>query len=308
MKKDQIKFLCLLFLIAVFIIPATSFAQNNNSKETIIVRDMDLRNKLFFSKDANIWSLDPATKSQIQITQSNDINNFCVSIDGTQVVAVREFRMYLLDLKTGKEVFLTSLTPDASPPSISPSKDKIVYVSNSEKEFDTSTYFGPKWMEKVRHIWLYDLTTKKSVDLTESSSSSHSAPKWSLDGTKISYAKFAGWWNKDWKVFVREMPRGRTKEISGGFYTEWIDKNTVMVSELMGHFGIFDIKSKKRKDEFYARTRHGYSDITFSPLSRQACFVVITADQEESNIDCYNTESKKTSTVVERAGNPMFSR
>ena len=231
-------------MLIVLIIAIIFLSSDRNQKESKLLMEpkISLKNKLmyllsnlssFSGEKGDIWIIDPSDiKNARQLTNVGDISSFSISYDLTKIVLVRNFKkIYMIDLLTGKEDFLTDIevetksgvepslsTFDHSAPSISPTNDKVVFISKSKRDM-------------VKHIWMINVETKEKVDLTENSPNQHSRPKWSPDGSKIFFLTRPGDKN-ELTVFIMNMFNVNKNiiKVSEGFSAEWVDNKTLIIA------------------------------------------------------------------------------
>lgn len=197
----------------------------NASEITRKLQQGELKNKLLYLKDGNIWYQDPNQEIGQQLTTEGGISLFSISQDSSLILIAKGRKLYFWDLIEGKLKYLNTATLDVTTPSISPAKDKIAYISKSKKEFQVSPYLK----RQTRHIWLLDLKSMKSKDITAEENAEFSNVQWSPDGNYLSFHSYR---DKAWKYYILKSgePVSKAKEISEGLRLIWLNNKSVMVS------------------------------------------------------------------------------
>lgn len=299
-----VAYLSIVIIFGLTVMLNLSFATDAENSKFIIIQDISLKNKLLYLKNGDIWVTDPTAKSYQQLTMLNDVSNFTISYDLAKIVLVRNYKkLYIIDLITSKEEFLSDLETDMSSPSISPSNDKIVYISKSRKEFDIS----PFMKDKVRHIWIIDVATKKSSDLTENSSIQYSTPKWSPDGGKISFTSMS-MRSKGWKVYAVKADNNiekNKKEVAEGFYSDWLDNKTLIIGS-SDKITFYNVNTLKKIKEFKLETGFFPAKFSFAPPNN----IYYEDGRENPNLDIgiINIIDFEQKIIFQDARSPVFGR
>jgi dipeptidyl aminopeptidase/acylaminoacyl peptidase len=293
------KFKSVITTVALIGLVSICYAVGAERPALIRTSKISLQKKLLYLKNGDIWYMDISSRIPEKVTSKQNITNYCVSNDLTKIIYVKNFKkLYELDLTTWKDKYLTDLETDMSNPSISPANDKVVYVSHSLKEFYTSS-FNKAYKETVRHLWLLDLKSLKKGDLTEDSPKQYSAPQWSPDGRRISFASSA------WNVYIRNMTSSDNDliKVGDGYYSEWVDDKTLAVG------------SSKSVNFYNTEKIEKTSEIKIQPAFSPAKFSLGIAndlyyeDQTENvNLDIIyiNTVTGQKGKVAEDARNPIY--
>ncbi len=322
--KRQIFIICILSMLIVLIISNVIFSSDRNLKESklLLIQKISLKNKLiyllsnlnsFSGEKGDIWIIDPSNiKNKQQLTNVSDIISFSISYDLTKIVLVRNFKkLYMIDLLTGKENFLTDIDVetkigaelmhpisifDHSAPSISPTNDKIVFISKSKRD-------------RVNHIWMIDVATKEKVDLTENSPTQYSYPKWSPDGRKISFISKNGKKN-EFMIFIMNIATAGKNivEVTEGFYSEWLDSKTLIIASGMDmryRFIFYNIEKLKKIKEF--KLPPGFTTkFSFAPPN-----YFYYEDESKSpitDISRMDIINLKNEIIIKNAKNPIFGK
>jgi len=267
---------------------------------TVSKKETFLKNKLLYIKTGNIWLFDPATKQNIQFIQANDVVNFSVSSDYNKIAAIKNNKLYIINAKTNEEVFLMEVETDMSNPTISPTNDKVIYISESEKEFNKPQAAT----RKVRHIWIVDLNTKAKVDLTKDSPYHHTAVQWSPDGRWVSFASSRG---NGWRVYLMNMidKKQSVKEIESGIFSSWLDNKTLAIGNSHS-IKIYDVRSLKQFREI--KMQPGFSPAKFAFAGDNNLYYEDMTENPDLDISHLDLVSGKKSRVIEDGRSPMFAK
>ncbi len=277
------------------------YAASIQSSKNVRTSKTTLQKKLLYLKNGDIWLMDMPRRAQEKLTAKKDITNYCVSYDLTKIVYVRNFKkMYELDIATWREKYLTDLETDMSNPSISPANDKVVFISNSLKEFHTSS-FNKAYKETVRHLWLIDLKSLRKEDLTVDSPKQYSAPKWSPDGRRISFASGA------WNVYLKNMTNSNDNliKVGEGYYSEWFDDNTLAVGSSES-VSLYSAEKMEKIKEI--KIQPAFAPAKFSLGLSNDLYYEDQAENVNLDISYVNTVTGQKRKVAEDARNPVFIR
>ncbi len=257
------------------------------------------KNDLIYLKNKDIWVFDTLSKHHRQFTRTADISNFGVSADLTKIVFVRNAKkLYLLDMATRKESFITDVETDMSNPSISPANDKVVYISKSLKEF-TPYPSNQAFKTKVRHVWVIDLKSVKKTDLMGDSPNQYSAPKWSPDGRRISFA------SGSWEVSVKSMETNNEviAKVGPGYYSEWIDDKTLAVGS-NDKITIYNLETTEKVREI--KFQPGFFPAKFSIGTANDLYFEDMSENPDGDIAYLDITNSKQQKLVEDARSPLF--
>lgn len=265
---------------------------------TLPRKQLVLKNKLLYLKKGDIWAIGSEGVNE-RLTEKKDITNYCVSHDLTKIIFVRDFkRMFDLNVKLGKEKYLTDLETDMSNPSISKENDKVIYISKSLKEFNTSPY-NKAYKERVRHLWLLDLKSLKKMDLTEDSPKQYSAPTWSPDGRWISFTSSA------WDVYIKNMTGNKAdiKKVAAGYYSEWFDTKMLAIGspELIT---LYDADTMQKTSEI--RVQFGFDPAKFTFVNSKNFYFEDQTENVNLDISYYDIATRLKRKIVEDARSPQF--
>ena len=286
-------------MIALICSMSICYAAGTENSAYVRTSKTTLQKKLLYLKHGDIWVVDLPKSAPRKLTAKKDITNYCVSYDLSKIVYVRNFKkMYELDIATWKEKYLTDLEADMSNPSISPANDKVVYISNSLKEFHTSS-FNKAYKETVRHLWLIDLKSLRKEDLTVDSPKQYSAPKWSPDGRRISFASGA------WNVYLKNMTNSNDNliKVGEGYYSEWFDDNTLAVGSSES-VNLYNIEKMKKTNEL--KIQPAFAPAKFSLGLSNDLYYEDQAENVNLDISYVNTVTGQKRKVAEDARNPVF--
>lgn len=320
--KRQMSIICILSMLTVLIITNIVFSSDKNQKEPklLLAQKILLKNKLiyllsnlssFSGEKGDIWITDPSDiKNTQQLTNVGDISSFSISYDLTKIVLVRNFKkLYMIDLLTGGEDFLINIEVetkiggepsisifDHSAPSISPTNDKIVFISKSKRD-------------GVNHIWMIDVATKEKVNLTENSPSKYLYPKWSPDGEKISFISKKGKKN-EFMVFIMNIATASKNilEVTEGFYSEWVDSKTLIVASGMDmyyRFIFYNIEKLKKIKEL--KLPPGFV-IKFSFAPPNYVYYEDESKSPITDISRMDTISLERKIIIKNAKSPIFGK
>lgn len=211
----------ILILALLLMLPLTA----NGSEITRKFQPNELKNKLFYLKGGNIWYQDPSEETGHQLTTEGGISVFSISQDNSLILLSKKQKLYFLNPTQGSLKPLTTATLDVTTPSISPEKDKIAYINKSKKEFQITPYLK----RPRRHIWLLDLKSKKSRDITSEENTEFSDVQWSPDGKYLSFHSHR---DNSWRYYIVKAgePVSKAKEISEGQRLIWLNDKSVMVN------------------------------------------------------------------------------
>jgi dipeptidyl aminopeptidase/acylaminoacyl peptidase len=292
MKKNSREYITSISMIFLFITLITVYAYSESIGNNI----SDLKGKIAFIKNGNVWIYDPHSKEMEPLTSTGEITNFNVSYDRNKIVLVKKNKkLYLLDLMTKKEDFLTEVETDMSSPALSPANDKIAYVSKSEKYFAITPYLN----EKVRHIWLFEIAKRKKIDLTSSSSAQHSAVSWSPNGSWLSFSR-------DWKVCIMStLHYNQIKELASGGYSTWLDGQTMAIGDNKKIL-IYDINSLERKREINFNA--GFFPSKFILDGEGNLFYEDMTENPDLDISVIDSVNQKRKVLIEDGRSPVFIR
>src|SRR6185369_8321472 len=106
----------LIFMCCILCMPSTTISEQIQP---------DVKGKLLYLKNHDVWSFDPISKNHKQITHSHKITNYSISSDGKKLVYVSNNNMFIQNILSNKSVFLTNIEADMSSPSLSPANDTI---------------------------------------------------------------------------------------------------------------------------------------------------------------------------------------
>jgi len=258
-----------------------------------------LKNKLLYLKNGDIWIADISKGIHEQLTAKKDITNYCISYDLTKMIFVRNFSSsYELDLVTGVEKHVTDLETDMSNPSISPVNDKVVYTSKSLKEFYTSP-INKAFKQRVRHLWLIDLKSRKKIDLTEDSPKQYSAPKWSPDGRRISFT------SSSWDVYIKNMVNSSEGivKVGAGYFSEWLNEKTLAIGGPEA-INVYNIEKMEKINE--AKFQPGFYPADFSFGISNKLYYEDQTENPDIDLSYVNIETGQKGKIVEDAKNPLF--
>jgi len=275
------------------------YAVGTENPTDIRTSKIALQNKLLYLKNGDIWYMDISKRIPEKLTAKEDITNYCVSYDLTKMIYVRNFKkMYEQDITTGRGKYLTDLETDMSNPSLSPANDKVVYISYSLKEFFTSPY-NKAYHERVRHLWLIDLKSLQKIDLTEESPKQYSAPRWSPDGLRISFASSA------WDVYIKKMSsfKNDSMKIGVGYYSEWLGNNILAVGG-SSSVNLYSLDRMEKTGEL--KMQPAFDPAKFSLAVSNNLYYEDQTENANLDISYVNTATGQKGKVVEDARNPTF--
>jgi len=290
-------------LIAVFTIVinlSPSFVHSSDNDN--VVGSFAANNKLLYLKKNDIWSLDQLNNNEtVRVTTKKTVSSFSLSYDKTKLIIVSKNKLYIQDIKSNVRKLISNIKTDVTPPVISSNNQKIAYISMSNEEYNVS----PHVKRKVRHIWIHDLSTRISTDITANSPYEHTSLKWSPDGTKLSFSTFR---DKTWKVYIIDFTSGEEKVIAKGSISEWIDNNTLVVLNANNDIIIefFDIAKNKKIKEVMFKARINPGQLTFAPPN--TFYSEDFSDNPDGDIKLLNINTLETKTILKDAGYPAFGR
>lgn len=328
----MLKVIKLLFIIALALVTASEAIAD---PAAAIVGSHDIKHKLLFLRNGDIWAFDIENQSEVQITKSKHITHYCVSFDASKIAYLKELKkLYVFDMATGAEEFITDIAVDASQPSFSPLADKIALISLSKKEFEVGSKIDTTTLsnelkayasemtkprkEKVRHVWIVDIKTKSLVDVTSDVPYQHSQLKWSPDGSRLSFASYRvgkdAYAGNKWQVYVMELnnPNHKTTVVSdSGMSSAWINNEEIVVSEgvATNTLSIYNIKTKIKKPFAAIRTGSSTPRFTLGGSQNEVIYYEEFATPEghrDALIRSYNTHSDKAEDVVKDAVVPWY--
>src|SRR6185369_8640125 len=229
-------------------------------------------------------------------------------------------KLYLYNMKTGTEEFITEAATDATQPSLSPSCDKIAFVALTKDKLQVKMSNFVKPVKKtVRHVWIADVKSKKVVDVTKDLPFPHSQVNWSPDGRWLSFASYR-WeprdlsdpsFNMKWKVYLMDLisPNYKTLEIGGGRSSVWLNNDQVVLADGVAAnvLTIYDVKTKSKKPASLFKA--GFSTPIFSlggENNEVIYYEVMLDDEDNGGIRSYNIKSNKTEDIVKGASVPRY--
>lgn len=259
-------------------------------------------NKLLYLKKNDIWSLDQLNKNEVvRVTRNKSISAFSLSYDKTKLIIVSKDKIYIQDIKSNFRKIISNIRTDVTPPVISSNNHKIAYINMSKEKYKVSPYVK----KKVRHIWIHDLSTNISTDITSNSPYEHTYLKWSPDGTKLSFSTYR---DKAWEVYVRDIISGKEKAIAKGIISEWIDNNTLVVLTADNNtiIDFFDVATNSKTKEVIFKDRINPGQLTFAPPN--TFFSEDFSDNPDGDIKLLNIQTLEIKTILKDAANPVFGK
>jgi len=309
------------FIIATVILVLTTAFGPTVVHASAPVGSYNIRNKLLFLRNDDIWTFDIVQRTELQLTHSGNIRNYCVSADANKIAYVKGLKkLYVYDVASGSEQFITDTETDASQPSFSPLGDKVALISLIKEKVQVRfNYFTEPVQQRVRHIWIADLKTKSMMDVTPGVPFQHSEVRWSPDGRWLSFASFRIGMlemlslnaKSVWKVYLMDLndPKHKTIEIGGGMSSVWLNSDQVVVSEGVAAnvLSIYDVKTKTKKPATMFRAGFSAPTFSFGGLNNDVVYYEVILDADgDGMIRSHNIQSNKTDDIVKNASAPLF--
>ncbi len=285
------------------------------------ISSQNLKNNLLFLRGRDIWAYNIEKHTKIQLTDTRNITNYTASSDASIIAYFKNNKkLYLYNIKTGTEEFITEASTDATHPSLSPSCDKIAFVALTKDKLQVKMSNFVKPVKKtVRHVWIVDVKSKKVVDVTKDLPFPHSHVNWSPDGRWLSFASYR-WeprdlsdpsFNMKWKVYLMDLnsPNHKTQEIGGGSSSVWLNNNQVVLSDGVAAnvLTIYDVKTRSKKPASLFKA--GLSTPIFSlggENNEVIYYEVMLDDEDNGGIRSYNIKTNITEDIVNGASAPRY--
>jgi Tol biopolymer transport system component len=260
---------------------------------------------IYFLRNYNLWVHDLKSSQDRQITRDKKISTYTVSHSGNQIAyALDDGQLYILDLIYNKETLLLKKTSLADP-SFSPKDDQLVFsCSVPDDPYFLSNTFG-----FVHHIWLFDIRTKKAIDLTDSRYH-HINAKWSPDGKWLSYSAMVDpWWTMfrdvPWEIYLMNVndKKDLAIKIGKGSQSQWVGNNTLTIAREKS-IGVYNVQARELEKEFKADD--GFDDFTIGISIDTIFYARRPSGEGVTKIIRYDTTSQKKREVIINADTPVY--